>query len=242
MYINKKSPVPVYFQLRNSIMERIKNGEYKLGSLIPSERELSEQLGISRMTVRQALSLLVNEGVLYREKGRGTFVSKIVFEQKNIMSFSEMVRKKGAKPKTEILYFKEVKSPPDISIQLDMEDNEKIYNLKRLRFADNNPVAIEEVFIPVSYCPNMVKDDLSGSLYSLLQDKYSYTISFMDNRIQAVLPSQEEKSLLHIAGNTPLLSINGVNYTEKGLKLFFEKSIYRSDEYEYSVRVHLRKE
>ncbi len=96
MHIDKKSPIPVYYQLMNIIMEKIKSGEYSVGSLIPSERDLSELLGISRMSVRQALHHLVNEGLLTREKGKGTFVTKMKFEQRNIMSFSEQFRNIGA--------------------------------------------------------------------------------------------------------------------------------------------------
>lgn len=242
MYINKKSPIPVYFQLRNIIINKIEQGEYELGSIIPSERDLAEQLSISRMTVRQALSQLVNEGVLYREKGRGTFVSKIKFEQKNIMSFSDTVRKRGMEPKTEVLNFGLTEAGKFICEILDLNENEKVYNIKRLRLADSNPIAIEEAFIPQKYCPDMKMEDLYKSLYKLLKQKYSYTISFIDNDIQAALPTKEEKSLLNISSIIPILNISGVNYTEEGLKLYFERSVYRSDEYKYNVRVHVNKD
>ncbi len=100
MQIDKQSPIPIYFQIMEQLKTQIKNGELKADALLPSEREYAEQFGISRMTVRQALSNLVNEGFLYRQKGRGTFVSKLKMEQplQGLTSFTEDMRSRGMKP------------------------------------------------------------------------------------------------------------------------------------------------
>ena len=241
MYVDKKSPIPVYYQLKNIILKKIQSGEYAEGSLIPSERDLGESLDISRMTVRQALNQLVAEGVLYREKGRGTFVSRSKIEQRNIMSFSDTVAMKGLVPTTRVLHFTNISIDEDIASILGIKANEKVYVLKRLRLANGVPVGIEEDFIPEKYCSSLEKFDLTLSLYKLIKDEYSYTISYIDNVIEASKPTKEEREQLDISNNVPVLRITGVNYTETDIKLFYERSVYRSDEYKYNVRVFVNK-
>lgn len=242
MYIDKKSPIPAYFQLKNIILGKIKDGEFPEGSLITSERDLGDSLGISRMTVRQALNQLVTEGVLYREKGKGTFVSKKKIEQRNIMSFSDTVRNRGLTPSTIVLHFEKITDRLDIKNILNINENEKLYNFKRLRLADDIPIAIEEVFIPERYCPGLEAYDLSSSLYRLLNEKYSLSISYIDNVIEAAKPVKEEKKLLKLAETTPVLRITNLSHNSDGVRLFYEKDVYRSDEYNYNVRIYMSRE
>lgn len=241
MYVDKKSPIPVYYQLKNIILKKIQSGEYLEGSLIPSERDLGDNLGISRMTVRQALNQLVSEGVLYREKGKGTFVSRSKIEQRNVMSFSETVAIKGLVPSTKVLHFNKTDLEDDIAGILDLKTGEKVYVIKRLRFAGGIPVGIEEAFIPEKYCSGLENFDLTQSLYRLIKEEYSYSINYIDNLIEASKPVRDEKEQLDITGNVPVIRITGVNYTESGIKLFYERSVYRSDEYKYNVRVYVNK-
>ncbi|RCX13225.1 GntR family transcriptional regulator [Anaerobacterium chartisolvens] len=242
MHINKKSPIPVYYQLKNILLKKIQDEEYRAGELIPSERDLGESLGISRMTVRQALSQLVAEGVLYREKGKGTFVSKGKIQQRNIMSFSETVRKKGLVPSARILSFQKHTELYDIKDILGLRRDDGIYAIKRLRLANERPVAIEEVFMPEIYFPRLDKFDLNTSLYKLIKEEYSYAISFIDNNIEASKPSAEEKELLSIALTSPVLRVTGINYTEEGSRLFYERAVYCGDQYNYNVRIYMSKE
>lgn len=239
MYIDKKSPIPVYFQLKNIISDKIKAGEFPEGGLIPSERDLGENLGISRMTVRQALSQLVSEGVLYREKGKGTYVSKSKIVQRNIMSFSDTVRNKGLTPSTNVLHFEKISDRTDIKEILGLQENESLYNIKRLRLANDLPIAIEEVFIPERYCPQLEKHDLKSSLYKLLKEEYSLVINYMDNSIEAARATKKERKLLGLEDSIPVLHISSVSHNDAGMKLFYEKDVYRSDEYNYNVRIYM---
>lgn len=241
MFVDKKSPIPAYYQLKNIILKKIQNGEYPAGSLIPSERDLGENFSISRMTVRQALNQLVMEGVLTREKGRGTFVSRSKIEQKNIMSFSETVRLKGLTPNTRVLHFSLQEAAEDVREALDLKPGEKVYLLGRLRLAGDDPVGIEEDVIPEKYCPRLEKFDLSNSLYRLFKDEYSYAIANVDSVVEAARPSKEERELLQISQSIPVLRMTSVNYTDTGIKLFYERSSYRSDEYKCSMRIYVNK-
>lgn len=241
MFVDKKSPIPAYFQLKNIILKKIQNGEYAEGSLIPSERDLGENFSISRMTVRQALNQLVMEGVLNREKGRGTFVSRSKLEQKNIMSFSEAVKRKGLVPSTKVLHFSCDEADEELQTILDLKSGEKVYVLRRLRLASGTPVGIEEDFIPEKYCPSLSKFDLTTSLYKLIKEEYSFEISNVDNIIEASKPTKEERELLEITATVPVLKVTGLNCTETGIKLFHERSVYRSDEYKCSMRIYVNK-
>ncbi len=242
MYIDKRSPIPVYYQLKNLILDKIKNGEYPEGSLIPSERDLGENLGISRMTVRQALNQLVSEGVLYREKGKGTYVSKSKIVQRNIMSFSETVRKKGLVPSTNVLGFTRVADRPDIAEILGLDAKELLYCVKRLRLANDLPIGIEEVYIPEKYCPGLEKQDLKTSLYKLLKEAYSLSVNYMDSSVEAAKASKEERKLLGLTDGIPVLRISSISYNDSGMKLLHQKDVYRSDEYSYNVRISINRE
>lgn len=242
MFIDKKSPVPAYFQLKNIILDKIKSGEYQAGSLIPSERELSENLGISRMTARQAINQLASENYLVREKGKGTFVNKIKFEQRNIMSFSETVKRLGMVPVTRVLEFSEEKECFDVKQALDLEPEQKIFRVKRLRLADDTPIAVEEVFITEKLCPEINKLDLTKSLYDLLKTTYSIDISHVDNNIEAIKADKENRRLLMLESGVPVLKISGISYTKEGKKLFYERDVYRADKYQYSVRIYMNNE
>lgn len=241
MFVDKKSPIPAYYQLKNIILRKIHSGEYPEGSRIPSERDFGESFNISRMTVRQALNQLGMEGVLIREKGRGTFVSKSKLEQKNIMSFSDAVRMKGLVPSTKVLHFSCEVSGEEVQAILGLKSGDKVYVLRRLRLASGMPVGIEEDFIPEKYCPRLEKLDLTTSLYKLMKEEYNHAIGYVDNTIEAARPNKEERELLGIPSNIPVLRVTGVNYTQTGMKLFHEQSVYRSDEYKLSMRIYVNK-
>ena len=139
------------------------------------------------------------------------------------------------------MYFDREEVSDDIKEILDLKNGCEVYVLKRLRLAHDVPVGIEEAFIPVQYCPELDKFDLTTSLYNLIKEEYSYTINYIDNVIEASKPTREEKEFLNITNNVPVLKITGINYTQSDLKLFYERSLYRSDEYKYNVRVYVNK-
>lgn len=238
MQVDKRSPIPVYYQLKNTILQKIKNGEYPPDTLIPSERELSEKLGISRMTVRQALNQLVSEGVLTRQKGKGTFVCRAKFEQRNIMSFSEIVRARGLEPDTHLIDFLQGGKYPEISNRFGIDENQEFYYIKRLRLAGKMPVGIEEVYLPQAMYPGLEQMDLTSSLHAVLREKFMYNINYVDSSIEAAMPSSEEKKLLGAEGHTPVLRIESLYFNHDDRILFYERSAYRSDEFKYNVRVY----
>ena len=228
--------LPTYVKLKEEIQQSIENGSLVPGDRLPSERELAEAKGLSRMTVRQALSELVAAGALYREQGRGTFVSARKMQQRNIASFSETVRMRGYMPSTRVLEFAIARPPGDIAQRLMIPDSE-VYRAMRIRLADSTPVAVEEVFIPFHICPGLERVDLAGSLYRLMTETFGHRIGSADSSVSALLPGARYQEYLNIPRNTPVLKINSLYYSASGTTLYYERAIYRADMYEYNIRI-----
>ncbi|WP_125153893.1 GntR family transcriptional regulator [Clostridium rectalis] len=236
MGIDKDSPIPVYYQLKEKIKKKINNEVWKVGQCIDSERELSDHYQVSRMTVRQALGELVQEGILVREKGKGTFVCEPRVKQRDIMSFSEIAKRNGFEVKTKVLEFYKMKTPEYLS---DILPFEYVYHIRRLRKIKDDNIAVETVNIPCDYCGYIDEDLLKGSLYKLLNE-YGYIIDHSESYIQAILIDGEYKRMLDIKEDIPLLKIYSENFTEDGKVLFTEESVYRGDKYLLEVNIFRR--
>jgi GntR family transcriptional regulator len=236
MVIDKNSPIPVYYQLKEAIREKINQGVWKVGQCIDSERELAEQYSLSRMTVRQALGELVQEGILHREKGKGTFVCEPKVKQKDIMSFSDMVKKMGLTLTTEVNNFEKMHTPDHIA---DLISFEEVYKIDRLRIVENEVIANEIIYIPCDYCGYIDEEKLKYSFYNILKD-YGYVIDHSESSIQAVLMDEEYKNVFRTDKNLPLIKVFSNNITEDGKLLFIEESVYRSDKYILEVNIYRR--
>ena len=239
MEINKSNDIPLYIQLKNLILTKIKSNEYPSNLPIPSERQLADELSISRMTVRQAYRLLETEGLLYRVKGKGTYASMPVFEQKNIMSFTTFVKDKGFTPITKILVYESSYGGEYLKNIFSPAGSTEFYHIKRLRLADDVPLAIEDVYIPSIMCPGAKSSDFLGSLHEYLLAKHDRRIVKADSTITAVLPDGEQKALFQLNKTIPLLSVTSLNYDQRGSKIYYESSFYRSDEFKYSFSLNL---
>lgn len=234
--INKKSPIPVYYQLEEDIKQKIKKGIWKAGQCISSERELAEEYGISRMTVRQSIGELVQEGILIREKGKGTFVCKPKVKQKDIMSFSEIIEKSGRTLKTDVIDFKIIDRPAEFD---DIFEFNKLYKVNRLRIVDNDIVADEIAYIPCEYCEDMNVDMLKGSLFNIFKEN-GYEIKSSDASVTAVNMNEKYRRLFNVNSNVPLLKIKSNFFTDDNKILYAEDSIYRSDKYVFEVNISKR--
>ncbi len=171
--IDKQSPIPIYHQLEEYIKQLIESGILKPDEAIPSEREYSEQYQISRMTVRQALNNLVNDGYLYRQKGRGTFVNKQKVEQKlqGLTSFTEDMKERGMVPSSRLISFEIIPAEPQLARKLDIKENTPVYEIKRVRMADNLPMALETTCLPANLVKGLTEEIINKSLYQHIEEK-----------------------------------------------------------------------
>lgn len=241
--IYRNSPVPRYHQLKEILRERIRSGEWKPGDLIPSERELSEVYDISRMTARQAITELVNEGVFYREQGRGTFVAqnKITQQLLHLTGFTEDIRSRGQQPSTRVLAASMVPADEVVAEHLRITAGDPIFVLRRLRLADDEPLAIEVSMLHFKGCERLAEEDLEHqSLYQLLESTYGVPLMEADQEIEAGLASEEEAKILGVAPGSAVLYTRRTTYTERNRPIEYAKSVYRGNK--YTFHTHLKRD
>ncbi|TXC89677.1 GntR family transcriptional regulator [Metabacillus litoralis] len=237
--IDKHSPLPLYFQLEEQIKKTIESKELVPGDALPSERELSENYQISRMTVRQAITNLVNKGYLFREKGKGTFVSSQKFEQslQGLTSFTEDMLARNLKPGSKLLHFEIYPADEDIKESLNLQDDELIYKIKRLRLANEEPIAIETSYLPVKLVPGVTPDILEKSLYKYIENNLHLSIGHATQTVEAAIVNEEDSKHLKVNKGVPILLIQRETYLENGTPLEIVKSSYRADRYKFKIGI-----
>jgi GntR family transcriptional regulator len=241
--IYRNSPLPRYYQLKEIMRERIRLGEWKPGDLIPSERELGETYGISRMTARQAITDLVNEGLFYREQGKGTFVSqhKITQQLIQLTGFTEDIRARGQRPGTKVLSAEMFPADEATAERLRVSQGTLIFRLRRLRLADDEPLAIELSQISFKGCERLLEEDLeNNSLYRVLETKYGISLMEADQELEAGLAGNEEAQLLKISISRPVLFTRRVTYTDRNQPIEYAKAIYCGNKYTFYT--HMKRE
>ena len=231
--MDKNSTVPIYIQLEESIKEKIKNKEYLPGEALPTERELTELYVVSRMTIRQAIGELVQEGVLTRKKGKGTFVCEQKVNQKDMMSFTEMIKQSGRVLETKVVEFEVIDTPEDMQ---DIFILDKLYKITRKRIVDSECIALETVYIPVDYCGHVNEKMLEGSLYKVLEG-FGYVITNSNSSIVAVNVNDEIRNLLECEKDTPILKMISKTFTNTDKLLFLEEAFYKSDKFTLQVNI-----
>lgn len=234
--IDKNSPIPVYFQLKEAILEKISKGYWKVGECIDSERELAEHYEVSRMTIRQALGELVQEGILVREKGKGTFVCEPKVRQQDVMSFTDIIEKSGGNLETELLEFKLIDTPEEL---IDLLKDEKVYKINRMRKVDGECIANEVVHISPRVCGELNDEMLKGSLFKIIEEN-GHFINHSESAIKAIVMDDFYKELFRVSKVLPLISTFGTTLDENNNILFVEESIYRSDKYILEVNISMR--
>ncbi|WDV45884.1 GntR family transcriptional regulator [Clostridiaceae bacterium M8S5] len=236
--VSRQNPLPLYYQLKELLNEMIDNDLYKPGDNIPPERELCQMYNVSRMTARRAVMALVNEGVLYREQGKGTFVSEPkkrhnIFQLKG---FTEQMEEKGLKTNTKELSFKIVDTTNKIKKALEIKDDEKVFEIKRLRMVEGEPFLIETVYIPFNLCSDLTEEMLlNKSLYQIFKERYDFVFSHAKQTIEPIKVNEYESELLNIDEESMQLLFTGITYLEAGRPIEYVRAIYRSDRYKYEV-------
>ncbi|TCP59234.1 GntR family transcriptional regulator [Tumebacillus sp. BK434] len=239
--LKKNIPIPLYYQLKERLTQTIREGELPPGALMPSERELSDRYGISRMTVRQALGEMVKEGLLVREQGKGTFVAEPKIDQPllRLTSFSEDMRSRGMKPDSRILAIYTEEAGPKVAAALRLEQNRQVLVLERVRLADSKPMAFEVSHLPLARFPELEQEDLhSVSLYTLLEEKHGLQIKFARQVIEVGLSDRSNSEALGISVKSPVLLIERVTFDGDEQPFEYVSSVYRGDRYKLQVELH----
>lgn len=215
-HMKQKSYIPpVYIQIRDILIEKINSGELESGSQLPSEREISETYNISRMTARNALTQLVDSGYAYRAKGKGTFVRLPNLERDfvKLSGFSQMLRSKGIKPSNKVVKSAVIEADKKIASLLETTIGTKVYEIVRVRYGDNIPLALEYSYLPVSLFDNLLQYDFeNNSLYKVIEEVYSHKLKFSKQWIRITTLYKNEARMLDVAEHTPAFLLESISY------------------------------
>lgn len=216
---------------RQQVMDLIR--ELGVGSAIPSERQLSADLGVSRLTLRAALDELAQEGHLVRRQGSGTYVQRPkISQQLTMTSFSEDMRRRGMVPSSRTLSLTHELAGAKIGHSLNVSPGEEIVVAKRLRLADGDSMAIETLHILASIVPDLKPADLDGSFYQLLRSRYEIEIATGTQVVEATVTNEQESEALAMPLHSPAFLLKRTSRDAGGRPVEFVHSVYRGDRYQ----------
>ncbi len=232
--VSRNSKLPLYQQVYDILSESIRTRQWKPGDMLPPESELVERYQVSSITIRQALDMLEQEGRIYRQRGRGTFVAHPTLEQTStrIVSFTEDMLQRGCKPGTVVLSSSIIPAPPEIAEKLRIDSGEEIAHVERLRLADGEPMSIEESHLINRYCPGLLQHDFATkSMRLMLQQEYGIRLVRAKQTIRAIQAPARLAHLLSINTGSALLFIERISYSQQDIPVEFLRIYYRGDRY-----------
>lgn len=233
--LNRNSKVPLYQQLYEALRGDIRSGRFKPGDLLPAESELAERFKVSSITIRQALDMLHKEGLIYRQRGRGTFVAHPRLDQNlmRIVSFTQDMPTRGFTPSSQVLGSSLIPAPREIAEKLLIEPGEELARIERLRLADDEPMSVEESHLIHRFCPGILqKDDYAvHSLREALERHYGIRTARARQTIRAVPAPARLARPLSVRPKATLLYIERVTYSQDDVPIEFLRIYYRGDRY-----------
>lgn len=226
---------PLYAQIERELLAEINQGQVQSGDRLPSETEIAARYQVSRITAKRVLDDLVKQGVAFSQQGRGTFVAMPrIREVPGFTSFTDDMLSRGLRPSSQVLALTELDADDAIQRKLQIKPGEKAVYLKRVRLANDMPIAIETVFLPAALCPNLAEVDFSSkSLYSILREKYGIYPTWADAEIIAAEASAEEALCLGTKPGMPVLCADRLTYTRTFTVIESVRSVYCGDRFSF---------
>lgn len=240
MLLDKSQPIPLYYQVKENLMEKINNKQFQIGDIIPSESELQAMYDVSRITIRRAIQELVQEGYLSTQQGKGTFVSKPKASQELnlISSWAETMVLLGMHPETKVIRFSEEIAPVNIAKLLNIPIGDKIYKIERTRYADGEPTCLMTNYLVPAVVPGLLENGLIGeSLYETLEKRYNIILNRAEETVEAKAAKPIEAGQLQIKRGSPLLYATRITYdiTDRPVEVVI--SITSADKYSYKIKL-----
>ncbi|MFZ7131842.1 MAG: GntR family transcriptional regulator [Eubacteriales bacterium] len=228
---------PLFEQLRDAIIQKITEGEYLQEDKLPSERQFAEKYNISRVTVRQALNQLVQEGVIIKKQGKGNFVAVKKIENKldSLLGFVEEFSIKNRKCEVAILKKEYVIASPEISSAMKIDEDAKMLMVVRQIFVDNQSLGLDYTYVPNNVAYLLEGLDYKKDILYRVLEKNGFKLSTADQIITADILNPEEARLLKQTTASPVLVINRVAYVEGGHPIVYSKTVYLADRYQYKL-------
>jgi GntR family transcriptional regulator len=225
----------VYIKIHDNIKKQIENGTWKVGDRLPSERELSEQFGVSRMTLRQAIQTLADEGILERKVGSGTYVASQKVQEKmtGTTSFTDIMIAQGRVPSSKTLAFFVAKPSISEMEKLHLDVGEDIVRMERIRYADDIPICYEIATIPYELVEPFSKEEVTKSFYKTLEQKGGYRLGDSEQTITANLASERVAEYLNVRRGDAILRLRQVTYFEDHTPFEYVRSQYVGSRFEF---------
>ncbi len=235
--LDKGSQTPLYLQLTKRLIEQIETGQLSTGDKLPSERELADALHVSRVTARMAIDILFEKGLVYREKGKGTYVAQPKMRGvRGFSSFSEDAKARGLKPSSKIIRQELIQVDDKMQQTLKIEPDENAVHLVRVRMVDDKPIALQSTFIPYRICPGIDSLNLTNkSLFAVLREEYFIHPAWTEAIVRARLANSEEAELLQINAGDPVLVVSGLTFTEAFDIVESVTTVYPADNFELYI-------
>jgi len=223
---------PLYVQIQEYLTELIFSGQLPPNAKLPSERELSQELGVSRMTVRRAITELVNEGLLERRHGSGTYVAKpkLLYDARELIDHAESIRKRGLAYSSQLLEFSQTPASKRLANLMNVGIGHPLYRIIKLHLANRQPVVVERAFIPSWCCPELEEFDMERvSVYDVFLERYGVNIGRIAQTVEAVVAQETVAEQLRVAVGTPLLMITRQMFAEDGRPVEYSRDFVRGD-------------
>ncbi|MCC5896196.1 MAG: GntR family transcriptional regulator [Alkalibacterium sp.] len=231
--------IPVYIEMHNKMRHLIVSNEWKSGSKIPSERTLADEFNVSRMTARQAVSSLVEEGLLERKRGSGTFVSaeKVREKLSGIPSFTETIERLGKRPSSKLVSYYTKRASESEAEKLEINQDQTVLVMERIRYADDEPICFEVATLPMTIISEFSKEQLTQHLYRTLSDN-GFEVERAEQTISATLASEKVADLLQVKRESPILRLRQVSYTNENKPFEYVRAQYVGSRYEFFLEAN----
>jgi GntR family transcriptional regulator len=231
----RRSFHPLYYQIEQEILREIQDHQMQPGDRLPSEAEIAQRFHVSRITSRRVLADLVTKGVAYSQQGRGTFVAlPRIQTMSGFLSFSDDMANRGLVPSSLVVQFEKISPNQTVHSRLQLQGEEHVFCLKRVRLANGSPVALETAYLPAQVCPGLDGEDLAyQSLFKILREKYGVIPTWSEAEIEATSASPEEADFLNCQPGAPLLCANRLTYSQTYAVIEAVRSVYSGDRFTF---------
>lgn len=233
-----KKNTPVYIQIHNTMREWISSERWKTGEKVPSERDLALEFDVSRMTVRQAINTLVTEGILERRVGSGTFVTpeKVREKMSGVSSFTETVERVGKTPSSKLISYYVKPASVSESEKLNIDLDEEVLVMERIRYADELPICYEEASIPNKFVKDLSKEEVTSHLYRTLEKMNGIQISYAEQTISATWASEAIAEMLNVKRGASVLQLRQITFSKDDIPFEYVRSQYVGERHEFFLR------
>ncbi|OCT14582.1 hypothetical protein A8709_17085 [Paenibacillus pectinilyticus] len=233
----KKEGIALYYTVKEKLHEMIEEGKYAPGQQFPTESELCEKFGVSRTTIRQALSQLKLEGHIYQVQGKGTFVSLPKLEQSvaPYRSFNEQLKGRGQQIDTKVVELTVVSADKRLAKKLEILEQDAVFRLERIRYADDLPLLFSITYIPWKVTPGLMKEDCFGSLYTLMKEKFAVELSHCVESIEPILMDEAIGKHLNTPVGAPSFLLNTVTYAKNNKPVEYSHEVFRGDRAKFTI-------